>query len=143
MLLARLDGEQQAERMRELSYLANVLMAGATHGGQRFRILDAAEAALAVCNLGLASLPQPSARDAAAEPADRLFRIGIHRLHHELQLPALEACKRERDDARRARLKLLAEDVPALVTDGAPRFVASAAQIAGAQALLHMPGKRQ
>jgi hypothetical protein len=88
--LADRDGALHAERMRELAYLANVLLAGA---GSRLRPFDAAEAALATCNRGLehalAELGQDHQRQGEqARPEDRavkclerlgcdiLFRVG-------------------------------------------------------------------
>src|SRR5262249_33625684 len=42
-----------ARRMEELGYLANVLMSGCRLDGRRFRPVEAADAVLATCNLGL------------------------------------------------------------------------------------------
>jgi hypothetical protein len=51
------------QRLMELSYLSNVLMAGCTFQGRDFRPVEAAEAAFSVCNLGaeivLAREPEP------------------------------------------------------------------------------------
>jgi hypothetical protein len=75
--LANLDEEAHAERMRELVYLANVLMAGGRISGRRFRAAEAAEAALAVCEHALGD------HDLRTTPCDRLFRIGWKRIHDE------------------------------------------------------------
>ena len=84
--LRELDASVFEERMAELAYLANVLVAGATVGGRRIRPAEAAEAALATVALG-AELEhrkhaKSSLRPAAAvlaqvlreHPADLLFR---------------------------------------------------------------------
>jgi hypothetical protein len=77
-----------AARLRELIFLANVLMAGSWHRGARFTEVEAARAALACANLGLESLLEEQAMRASdrAEFIDaalgqppgivRLFRLG-------------------------------------------------------------------
>ena len=45
------------ERNAELAYLANVLMAGCSIQSRPFTAKEASEAAVAVCNLGLAKSP--------------------------------------------------------------------------------------
>jgi hypothetical protein len=75
--LANLDEEPHAERMRELVYLANVLMAGGTLSGRRFRAAEAAETVLAVCERALAG------HDLRTTPCDRLFRLGWKQIHDE------------------------------------------------------------
>jgi hypothetical protein len=78
-----------AERMDELAYLANVLVAGATLGDRRFRPSEAAEAALATVALGAelaarelaspAKARRPTEHDVVdvlqRQPADVLFRV--------------------------------------------------------------------
>ncbi|MDB4970033.1 MAG: hypothetical protein JWN44_5722 [Myxococcales bacterium] len=78
------NAEAHAHRVDELGYLANVLIAGATRAGRRYRPFEAAEAALALCDRGLAQLLDGS-RDVAraaellvSASADKLFRIGWH-----------------------------------------------------------------
>jgi hypothetical protein len=44
-----------AERLEELGYLANVLIAGEPNAGRRFRPIEALETAVAVCDEALAS----------------------------------------------------------------------------------------
>ncbi|MGE4403857.1 MAG: DUF6178 family protein, partial [Desulfobulbus sp.] len=81
-LLRNQDMAQYTQRMEELAYLANVLMAGSSFAGRRFRQVEAAEAVIAICNLGLehcltvsSDLPLEIVKQ---ESADRLFRIGWH-----------------------------------------------------------------
>ena len=88
------------ERLKELSYLANVLISGCSYAGRAFRPLEAADAAVAVCNLGLERLLQEEAgvRDIseatvvqAAELLERqelvkLFQVGWSILHHDVLL---------------------------------------------------------
>jgi hypothetical protein len=89
-----------AERIEELAYLTNVLVAGdSTKNGGTFRPVEALERAIALCNVGLdheldQSAAKPRSKDAretASERADRarklletthldrLFRLGLHR----------------------------------------------------------------
>lgn len=93
------DPQLHARRMQELSYLANVLIAGAVLGGRSFRPLEAAEAAVAVCNLGCEHVSKAAARGARTldesssaillqHSADKLFRIGWHILFHDVVLVA-------------------------------------------------------
>ena len=95
--LARTKPEVYAARVEELSYLANVLLSGYARDARRLRPVEATEAALAVCELGLSrvlELLRP-ARESAAKsatavlrrvPADRLFRIAWRHVHDQ---PAL------------------------------------------------------
>jgi len=55
------DAAAYARRTEELGYLANVLVAGCSFQSRRFRPVEATQAALAVCNLGLANGPHGSA----------------------------------------------------------------------------------
>lgn len=95
------DPQIHARRMQELSYLANVLIAGASLGGRSLRPLEAAETAVAVCNLGCEHLSQAVAKAAAdgtksvallfQHSADKLFRIGWHILFQDVVLFAARA----------------------------------------------------
>ena len=75
--LALLDEEVGNERLRELAYLSNVLLAGSP---RHHRPLDAAKEALAVCSVGLQRAVEATGRDAADLLAhtgcDKLFRLG-------------------------------------------------------------------
>lgn len=55
------DGATYARRTEELAYLANVLVAGCSFDSRRFRAVEAADAVLAVCNLGLENWRLPGA----------------------------------------------------------------------------------
>ncbi len=72
------DPRAHEERMGELSYLSNLLVAGHAVDGRALRPREAAELALATCRRGLERLAPTG--DAAAvlarEPCDKLFRIG-------------------------------------------------------------------
>ena len=88
--LAELDAATHEERMRELAYLANVVVAGVSQKGRRLRAFDATELALATCNLGLEHL---MGRKRAVEIAERtgcdtLFRVGWRLLFVEVSKPA-------------------------------------------------------
>jgi hypothetical protein len=100
--LRRLAGEHpeiHARRMRELAYLANVLGAGCGLGGRPMRPVEAARAAVATCNLGLAHLlgghgkPEAGVRMLEGTPADKLFLVGWNILFHRVVLPAAEKAK--------------------------------------------------
>jgi hypothetical protein len=75
--LAVLDEDTAAERLRELAYLSNVLLAGAQ---RRLRPLEAANQALAICNLGLERAVQATGRSASdllkQFGCEKLFRLG-------------------------------------------------------------------
>jgi hypothetical protein len=109
--LAGRDAGRHAERIRELGYLANTLLAGAGARGARLRPLDAAQATLATCSLGLERALVDSHDDPARkrEPArpetsaakqmerlscDVLFRIGWRLLYDEVSRPAAAAVER-------------------------------------------------
>lgn len=93
-----------ARRLEELAYLTNVLLAGATVDGRPLRSAEAAEAALALCNIGLEYalrfVPGPlAARYAQSacvavlrdQSAPRLYRAGAYVVRHELAIPAARA----------------------------------------------------
>jgi hypothetical protein len=85
------DPKQHTQRMEELGYLANVLVAGCILDGRAFRPAEAARAVLAVCNLGLEYLHETHTQAvdrSLARGADWLFRIGWRRLAQEVAGPA-------------------------------------------------------
>lgn len=97
--LAALSDEHPAAhsaRMEELGYLANVLLAGSTHAGSKLRPVEALEAAIAVCNLGLELWEHEEPASSRESPAqllqhvgcDRLFRVAWPVLQRELVQPA-------------------------------------------------------
>jgi hypothetical protein len=80
--LADRDPDAHAQRMDELAYLANVLIAGASREQRAYRPVEAVEAVIETCSAGLAHLlggppGEESAADALARHrADRLFLAG-------------------------------------------------------------------
>lgn len=101
------DPELHSRRMDELSYLANVLVAGCRFARRQFRPLEAIEAVVATCNLGLEQLLKRAPRESsdgaplrratamlAHEGADKLFRAGWHLLYIEVSLAAASALER-------------------------------------------------
>jgi hypothetical protein len=133
-------------RMEELGFLANVLIAAGAHAGRAPRPIEALEAAIAVCNLGLErALPPPRTLDAAtralgAISADALFRTGYPELHAEVIAPA-RALLAERGDApAHPELLALGEIAPwfaaTLARPGRRPFIADAADVRGARAFL-------
>jgi hypothetical protein len=89
--LARRDPLLHAERMQELAYLANVLLAGCSLEGRALRPVEAARAVTATCNLALEQelTRASSAPSALVEQhhADGLFRMGWRLLQQALGLP--------------------------------------------------------
>lgn len=95
--LARRDVEAHGRRVEELTYLANVVVAGCDQQGKRFALDGAIDATLAVCTLGLelllaqsgAKASRSSTREEAAtralaqHGADKLFRLGWHLMHRD------------------------------------------------------------
>ncbi len=83
------DDEAYPRRTEELGYLANVLVAGCSFQSRRFRAVEAADAVLAACNLGLETL---AARASHSLPADFLsaqdlvpvFRAGWRILYQDV-----------------------------------------------------------
>ncbi|HEX5749615.1 MAG TPA: DUF6178 family protein [Archangium sp.] len=62
--LAWLQGESPealARCMQDLGYLSNVLLSGCVHAGRPLRALEAAQVAIATCNLGLEAHPEAGA----------------------------------------------------------------------------------
>jgi len=87
--LAASEPALYAERLEELGFLANVLVAGAAHAGRRFRPIEALETAVAACDEGLAlELPSEPSHERRLHAAvsrlrtrhlDQLFRAGWSR----------------------------------------------------------------
>lgn len=84
--LAKDDALAFARRAEELSYLANVLMAGASIGGRRLRPGEAVELAIETVSAGLALACAPGSVDGAAAartlrqyPCDGLLRLAFER----------------------------------------------------------------
>jgi hypothetical protein len=124
-------------RVFELSYLANVLLAGASEQGRAFRPVEAAEASLALCNVGLErALGSAVLRRSRGErrlcgsawlqrhDLITAFRAGLHIAHNELALAASRAlCSRLVRSARRSagsrRARHFATLAAALASDAA------------------------
>lgn len=91
--LGERDPALHARRLEELAYLSNVLIAGASLGGRPYRSHEAAEAALALCELGLDHVRSEGALDAppalamvTRHSAPQLFGAGWQLLH-QAELP--------------------------------------------------------
>ena len=91
-----------ARRTEELGYLTNVLVTGSSFAGRAFRPVEAAEAAICTCNLGLELLRSESAVRASSvvreHSADHLFRIGWCVLCHDVGMRAAEELRRRLAD---------------------------------------------
>lgn len=83
-------------RIKELNYLANILMAGCSIDDRKFRPFEAADAALATSNLGLEHIVTGRiSKKKLAEILEntsvvKLFRLGWNILHREVGLKAVE-----------------------------------------------------
>ena len=79
------DRDQLAygERNAELAYLTNVLMAGCSIQSRPFTAKEASEAAVAVCNLGLARSAPPQDDYLLGHDLIGVFQIGWTALHEE------------------------------------------------------------
>jgi hypothetical protein len=82
------EDEAHARATAELGFLANVLVAGCSFQSRRFRPVEAADAVLAVCNLGLERWPSrwPAPRDLVL-----VFRVGWSAAHEEVCLRVARA----------------------------------------------------
>jgi hypothetical protein len=131
--LAGRDTQLHTERLRELGYLTNTLLAGAGARGERLRPVDAAQATLATCSLGL---EHAQSRTGAAHPIDRLgcdvlFRIGWRLLTDEVSRPAaaaiervaLRAARASHAPGERTALEKLAAMAGAARNDGRPTWL--------------------
>jgi hypothetical protein len=84
------DPAAHSERLEEIAYLANVLVSGCPFQSRRFRSIEAADAVLATCNLGLENW---RSRPAALAPGFlrrhdlvAVFRAGWRVLHERVGL---------------------------------------------------------
>lgn len=98
--LAAADPTAHAQRLDELAFLVNVLLADARARGRSLGPLDATEAVVAICSLGLERAG--AAERSASFAADRCFRIGLRLLHERGERPAEASF----DAARAAALRL-------------------------------------
>jgi Family of unknown function (DUF6178) len=91
--------------MQELGYLANVLLSGCSHAGRPLRALEAAQVAIATCNLGLEEHPEALADRSHAgglltrEGLVSFFGQGWRVLHEEVVMRS--ACAFDAALARR------------------------------------------
>ncbi len=69
--LRDLDPVRASERLEEIAYLANVLIAGGVHEGRKPRPVEALELALEACDRGLTRLLDQPGRSAKPEPAEQ------------------------------------------------------------------------
>ncbi len=111
--LSSADLGAHTARLEELGYLANVLIAGCKHEGRKLRPVEALEAAISTCNLGLELWERPE-RPRGVESdtrllqqvgCDRLFRVAWPALQREVvQVAARTLMQRCANlDAGRAR----------------------------------------
>lgn len=94
------DPKLYGERLEELAYLVNVLVAGCAFEGRRFRAAEAADAVVAVCSLGLEASRDGSLKEAYS--LVRAFRLGFHHLHHDVALATATVLERRLAKSARA-----------------------------------------
>jgi hypothetical protein len=111
LALRERDAALHAQRTEEVGFLANVLMAGSQHDGRAYRAVEAIEAALAACSVGIelecARRGEGAAKRRKAAPsvelaasvvsewsADRLFRAGFYALRTQVVEPTRAALAR-------------------------------------------------
>jgi len=88
------DATLHTQRITEVGYLANLLVSGCPLDGRAMRPVEAAEATMATCNLGLDHLlaHHGAGRTACevleAHSAVQLFRLGWHLLARDVAMPA-------------------------------------------------------
>ena len=82
------DQVAYGERNAELAYLANVLMAGCSIQSRSFTAREASDAAVAVCNLGLAKSPPLPDDYLIDHDLIGIFQIGWTALHEEVGMYA-------------------------------------------------------
>lgn len=103
--------------MQELGYLSNILVSGCGHSGRALRALEAAQVAIATCNLGMEEHPEAALAHEGLVPA---FGRGWRVLHEDVVMwsaRAFEAALARRvpagrGDAARVRAEL-ARDIAA------------------------------
>jgi len=96
LLFVREDTPSEySRRMDELGYLVNVLVAGCSHQGGRFRPAGAEEAVLAACNLGMQNwpwLPAGIGRDfLVRHDLVTVFRVGWSLIHERVSMAVARA----------------------------------------------------
>jgi hypothetical protein len=129
-----------AQRLEELAYLTNVVVAGCSLDGRSFRPFEAVVAVAAVCNLGLerlvdstrnkAKLSEHSVTVLAREGADKTFRVGWWTLYHEVSLATCATlasafsrrARQTRDGDRRHRNEAWASFVEGARAQGKPEL---------------------
>jgi hypothetical protein len=79
--LGRRDPALHQQRLRELNYLANLLISGAGIEGRRLRPVEAGELVLEICRLGLGHLDRTGPPDLERTTVVQAFRLGWSLLH--------------------------------------------------------------
>ena len=114
--------ESHEDTAQELAYLANAILAGCTIQGRPFTPVEASDAAIATCNLGLENWPPHwPVRDLISA-----FQIGWTTLHREacdyaaVHLIDVAKSLRCHDVDTRMQLRTLARELTRHLRDGAP-----------------------
>ena len=78
-------------RTREIAFLANVLVAGCSVQSRAFTLEDAADAAAAVCNLGVETAGDVPDGFLVQHDLIGVFEAGWRTLHHDVTMPVVDA----------------------------------------------------
>jgi hypothetical protein len=130
------DPVAYGERNFELAYLANVLLSGCSIMGRPFTPKEAADGAVAVCNLGLERLGS-DADYLIAHDLIGAFQVGWSVLHREVCLSSARTLAdvlstiRVRDDEQQVALNMLGIRVRRETDHGQPWKAAAALDVLG------------
>ncbi len=120
------DQAAHGERNAELAYLANVLIAGCSIQSRPFTAKEAADAAVAVCNLGLESMPALPDDHLIAHDLIGVFQVGWTILYKDVAIHAAKtliaalADLRSTDDEVQTALNMLRVQLRKHVKAGTP-----------------------
>jgi len=129
------DPVAYGERNFELAYLANVLISGCSIQSRPFTQKEAADGAVAICNLGLERLADPSPDYLIAHDLIGVFQIGWTALYQDVCVFAANSLADILRDARvtdedlQGSLNLLRIRLLRAIEDGAPWRAAAALDV--------------
>lgn len=120
------DPVAHSERTFELAFLANVLVSGCPLQGRPFTAKEAADAAVAICNLGLERVSPLPDEYFFTHDAIRAFQLGWSTLYHDVCLATARALvdvlsgRLTHDDEVQSALNLLQARVARALEAGTP-----------------------
>jgi hypothetical protein len=134
-VVAERDAVAYGERNFELAYLANVLISGCSIQGHPFTPKEGADGAVAICNLGLERLDDPSPDYLITHDLIGVFQIGWTVLHEDVCVSTAKSfCEvlhelRVADDDLHSSLNLLRIRLLRAIDDGTPWRAAEALEV--------------